>query len=80
MITAMKVLNLKRIEKYPDRRLYTFSLLLSPFIVNGFVYNADKGAILAPKCGGKRVVRSFGIHWKRLREQLNAALAQVFEA
>lgn len=77
----MKVLLLRRIEKYPDRELYTFNLLLDGFIVNGFVYSRATHAILAPsvvRAGRKiRFVRAFGKTWLRLRELLEIELAQI---
>jgi len=67
----MKIVSLRRVTKYPDRRLYSFSLVLTPFIINGFLFNADKGAILSPtNFQRKRIVRAHGIHWKRLQALL----------
>jgi hypothetical protein len=77
----VKIANLRRIDKYPDRRLYMFNLAICGFIVNGFVYSADRGAILSPTTNhGKkkiRIVRGFGIHWKRLRQELERAVAEL---
>jgi hypothetical protein len=78
----MKIAQLHRIEKYPDRRLYSFSLSVGGFIINGFVFSADTGAILSPTtldARGRRVriVKGFGIHWKRLRALVEAEVAQL---
>lgn len=75
----MKIVNLKRLVKYPDRHLYLFNLSLEGFIVNGFVYSADSGAVLMPTVyrGGKRlrVVKAFGIQVKRLKVMLERETA-----
>ena len=71
----MKVINLKRLEQYKERELYTFSLSLGEFIVNGFLYSRKTGAILSPTMANKRrVVRGWGMSWKRLRSLLESAI------
>jgi hypothetical protein len=75
----MKLIKLHRIAKYPDRQLWAFNLGLEGFIVNGFVFNAETGSIMSPvyKMGGKsiRIVKGFGIHWKRLKQLLLEEIA-----
>lgn len=58
--------------------MYGFSITLGGFIVNGFTYNPTNGSIRMPawNFNGKNVpvVKAYGIHIKRLREQLDKLL------
>jgi hypothetical protein len=76
---VMKVVGLRRIESYPHKLLYQFNLALAGFIINGFVYNAESGSVMAPsyRINGRRirVVKAFGMQWKRLKLLLVQELA-----
>lgn len=77
----MKIVNIRRMTKYPERRLYSFSVVLSPFVVNGFVYNADKRSVMSPKDSrNRRIVKGFGVHWIRLRALVDAEIERIEQA
>lgn len=81
---AMKILNLKKVRKYTDKEYWVFNLSLCGFIINGFVYSREKGAVLAPTAirNGKRtrMVKAFGMQIKRLKALLEEELARVEDA
>lgn len=80
---AMKVVKLRRMEKYPDKNLYSFNLSLEGFLINGFVFNADTGSVLPParlNKNGRKVplVKAFGIHWKRLQKLVQQEIEGLY--
>lgn len=75
-----KIIKLRRSLKRDD--MWFFNLSLGGFIINGFTYLQETGnkkaAIMVPTYGVKkqRLVRAFGITWKRMLNELDKLTKQ----
>ena len=75
-------MNIKAIRRIvADKEMYAFSLAMNGFIINGFLYSRQSGAVLMPytTIGGKKIhlVKGFGMQIKRLKLRLEEIIREA---
>lgn len=72
-----KIVNLHRLKNHTH--LWSFSLSMGGFLINGFVYNPQNKALLPPtSASGRRVVVPIGgVHINRLRARIEAKIEEA---
>lgn len=82
-----KIINLKRLVNHPH--MWSFNLSMGGFIINGFTYVEGnpcvlggihkRPSIMVPTYGPKkkRLVRAYGIQWKRMSAKVQELIKEM---